>query len=340
MTNRLQLSPVGDNRTVSVPVNQWSRNFALFGEANEGSFLYDGDDPATVKSAQTNWLFADVREGSQWRGFVNSTTLVYPSSLANEAYMYSLSPSGNAPLFNRVGGYSKSAAAFASVVTDDDSIDRYGTHETIVYVEGDATARDAARDALLAEASQPRLQIVNIPARVDSLALHVGLLGYLYTALWEAADNSATDKTISGWIKYWIGLCPHLSEGAIANNTTTIDQPNASIETNRKSCYHGFQEMLTYPDHNDNKMRLWVDVGNNVHYQPLDSAERFFMRGGSYYDNQSGQRIEDAGKLRAGYIANKDTGVTVLYEKIGFKTTTDGTRQVTTNVGSDLARLL
>ena len=131
MIDRLDLTPHDSTGPLSVPALQWSRMFAQFGRYDAGSFIYSASDPTTPRSAHNSWLLADIREGNTWRGFVNSVTLVYPPSVANEAYMYSLAPSGAFPFHNSVATTNESDAITPGFTTDTTSADRYGLHELV-----------------------------------------------------------------------------------------------------------------------------------------------------------------------------------------------------------------
>lgn len=330
--SRLTISFYGSSAPYSIEAIGWSRDFALLGGINEGTFTYSDSNPVTPKQSHKEWLLADIREGNTWRGFVNSVSLVYPRGVANESYMYSLSPSGDYPLWNDITTYSD-ADSNEWQAQDDTSIARYGVHQAYTSVDGNNVSAQNERDSLLAQFAYPQLVPVRPPVSVEKVSVYVNVLGYLYTALWKTATDSPVNDRIGSWIDHWVSNCDFLTAGDIFDNTQRMTEPEALKDGAKKSIYHGFQEALTHLNQNGDRMRLWVDVDNKVNYQPIDTSERYFMRGGKYYSSQTG-KLARPRDMRVGYIGNRDTGATVLYNSIGMTTDADGQERITTSFES------
>jgi hypothetical protein len=49
------------------------------------------------------------------------------------------------------------------------------------------------------------------------------------------------------------------------------------------------QELASLGDADGNPYRAWVDTGRLLHYQPIDTTPRYYIRQGNYYDTMAGR---------------------------------------------------
>jgi hypothetical protein len=290
----------------------WKRSIRDKGGFWQASLPLDGS-LADLTNAYYTWLGGHLLEKSAgdttWEGMVYELELVHHGTRRRRTLdtMYNAvevvySADGEVT----TTGYSTQAQSIA----------RYGRRETQLSMDNVPVATaQGMRSTYLARHAWPWPRPMSISLDGET-RLEILVAGYVFTANWmyaQAADDS--EGNVEAWIEDLVGTaeglssdhggsvsgagdCQFLSTGNLATNTLQVTREIPSeIRT-----WSLIEDLVELGDSGGDPWRAWVDAGRELHYQEIDLAPRYYLRGGDLYDIMEFNTQISPWKVRPGVV--------------------------------------
>ena len=294
--------------------DQWRRSIRGLGGFWQGTLIPNLElyDPFEMFE---QWLGAHIQEQSG--GAVTWEGLVYEMELSHGGSVYRRSLDLMANAVN-VTYQTEGAVSETGFSTQAQAIARYGRKEEIVSVDNVPTATaQGLRARYLAGNAWPWARPISLGPR-DQTRLEIRACGYVFTAQWlylQAGDGS--DHDLDHWINSIVGTaeglssdhggsvsgagdCQFLTAGSLASNTL---QRKQAIESDIRA-WSQLAELAALGDSSGDPWRVWVDVGRRLHYQAIELAPRYYVRGDRIYETAGGRAEANPWLMRPAVIRN------------------------------------
>ena len=268
------------------------------------------------------WIVAITSTGVTGTTWTQKTvTFTAPSQGEVVLYCFAGSNAGDVAYFDDHVLYEKLEVVQTSDwAVESSSINRYGRkEETLVYDRYPQATTEAVRDKTLAEQAWPwpRPAGMTTPGAAQ---LQVRACGYIFTASWlTVAEGDGADHDLDHWIRAMLGSafglssnhggavrgagdCQFLMAGNLAQNTLQVTEETTMPERP----WDRMRELAELGGSGGAPWRLWCDAGRLVHYQPVSTTPRYYMRDGRFYEAVSAQQPAAPWLLRPGVVRNMD----------------------------------